>query len=533
MTQGRPGIGRTIAMVLLGVDPPRHPIPASRAGGPPAGGYARAFALATLACGLTTFAASGLLRVFDLSNVVMLFLLTVVFVALRLGRVAGAWASLLCVGLLDFFFVEPRLSFAVSDTQYIFTFGLMLAVALVISQLAVRLRSEAEVATAGERRASAVARLARDLSGASRVEQIAAICRATIAPLFGARVALLLPDGSERLVATPESGDFADASVAQWAYDHVRPAGLGTPALHGAEALYLPLKAPMAPRGVLALRPVAGPLPDGPDDRRLLDACCSSIALALERIHFVAVAQDTLLRMEGERLRNAVLAAVSHDLKTPLTAIRGLAETLEHPGSVPVAEQRELASAIRQQAEALQRLVTNLLDLARMQSEGVHLNKEWHLVSEVVGSALARSATILGPHPVRTALPADLPLVELDAVLFERVLVNLFDNAAKYAGPAAAIMIRAGASGGWMELFVEDDGPGLPAGRAESLFEPFARGDRESAITGVGLGLALCRSIVAAHGGTIRAAPRLPRGASFAIRLPLGRPPVIESETPA
>jgi two-component system sensor histidine kinase KdpD len=517
-------------LILLDVEQSSTPTvrPASST---PSTNHARALGLATLACGTTTVIAGWLLRFFDLSNVIMLFLLTVVFIALKLGRVAGAWAAFLCVACLNFFFVEPRLSFAVSDTQYIFTFGLMLAVALVISQLAVRLRSEAKTATAGERRATALARVARDLSGAIKTEQIVSICKETIAPLFGAQVALLLPDRSDRLIAARDAA-FVDLSAAQWSYDHVQQAGLGTQTLSGAEGLYLPLKAPMAPRGVLVLRPISGPLSSDPDDRRLLDACCSSIALALERIHFVDVAQDTLVRMEGERLRNALLAAVSHDLKTPLTAIRGLAETLEHPNDLARSEHMDLARSIRMQAEELQRLVTNLLDVARMQSEGVRLNKEWHPVSEIVGSALARSSSVLGPRNVRAVLPADLPMVEVDAPLFERVLVNLLDNAVKYTEPDATITIRAGPSGEMMSLFVEDDGPGLPTSDIESLFEPFTRGRKESSIAGVGLGLALCRSIVSAHGGTIRAKQRSPHGASFEIRLPLGSPPEIESELP-
>jgi two-component system, OmpR family, sensor histidine kinase KdpD len=492
--------------------------------------YARSLGLATLVCGLTTFVAGELLRVFDLSNVVMLFLVTVVFVALRLGRVAGVWAALMSVACLDFFFVEPRLSFAVSDTQYIFTFALMLVVALVTSQLAVRLQVEAKVAVAGERRASVVARVARDLSAAIRTQQIAATCADTIASLFGANVALLLPDAADRLMVAP-GVDFVDIPVAQWAYDHGAPAGLGTQTLNGAGALYLPLKAPMRSRGVLVLQPKEGALPNDPDDRRLLDACCSSIALALERIHFVDVAQDTLVRMEGERLRNALLAAVSHDLKTPLTAIRGLAETLEQPHSLTTAEHAELAHAIRLQAEGLQRLVTNLLDLARMQSAGVRINKEWHALGEIVGSALARFGPVLDKGRVKTDLPADLPLVEVDATLLERVLVNLLDNAVKYTPAESIIRIRASALGNTMYLFVEDDGPGLPTSDIERLFAPFTRGQKESSISGVGLGLALCRTIVSAHAGTIRAEQGEPHGARFEIQLPLGAPPEIERES--
>lgn len=517
-----------MGLILLGVQGTGQPLKFRPERTAP--GYAKALLIATAACGLAAFVANLLLRVFDVANIVMLFLVVVVFVALRLGRMAGAWASLLSVAMLDFFFIDPRLSFAVSDTQYVFTFALMLAVALMISQLAARLRSEARVARAGERRASALARVARNLSGVIKTEQIIVICEEAIAPLFDARLELLLPGSDHKLVATRECR-FLDLSVAQWSYDHVQEAGLGTQTLNAAEALYLPLKGPMAPRGVLAVHPGDQSLSTNPDDRRLLDACCSSIALALERIHFVEVAQDTILRMEGEKLRNTLLSAVSHDLKTPLTAIRGLAETLEHPAELPESERGELARSIRIQADELKRLVTNLLDLARMQSEGVRLNKDWHALGEIVGSALSRSTPVLAPRRIRADLPATLPLVEVDAALIERVLINLLDNAAKYTSPESTVLIRAGTSGEAMYLVVEDNGPGLPGADPEKLFEPFSRGQKESSIAGVGLGLALCRSIIVAHGGTIHAESRAPHGSVFEIRLPLGAPPEIESET--
>jgi two-component system sensor histidine kinase KdpD len=491
--------------------------------------FFRPLVLATLACIATTVVASLLLHVFDRSNVVGLFLLTVVLVALRLGRVAGAWTALLSVASFDFFFVEPRFSFAVSDAQYLFTFVLILAVALVTGQLAAQLHLKASVATAGERHAVAVARVARELSGALRVEQISAICSGTIAPLFAARIALVLPGPTDELACVyPE--DFVDLSIAHWTYEHLQPAGRNTPALPGASALYLPLKAPMSTRGVLVVRIDEAARPSEPADRQLLEACCSLIALALERTHFVEIAQDTLVRIEGERLRSALLAAVSHDLKTPLTAIRGLAETLEQMTDLPVNERVDLSRAIRMQSESLHRLVTNLLDLARMQSEGVMLNKEWNTLGEVVGSALARLVTSLAAHEVRTQLPADLPLIELDAIAFERVLVNLLDNAVKYTPAGTVIVIRAKVLDANLHLFVEDDGPGLPGFNAEHLFEPFTRGVTESSISGVGLGLALCRTIVAAHGGAIHAQKLTPRGVRFEIRLPIGVPPEIEHE---
>jgi two-component system sensor histidine kinase KdpD len=488
--------------------------------------------ITTSACAVTTLVAACLFQFFDASNLAALFTLTVVVVSLRLGRVAAIWCALLSVLSFDFFFIPPRLSFALSDTQYFFSLALILVIALVTSEVGGRLRADARNARAGERREATVARVARDLAGALRSDQIAKICTETIAPLFEAKVALIVPDLSDCLHPT-SAGGFENVPVAQWAYDHVQRAGRGTDTNSAAEALYLPLKAPIRCRGVLAIQPRDWTLLEGPDEKRLLEACCSSIALALERIHFAEVAQETLVRMEGERLRNSLLSAVSHDLRTPLTAIRGLAETLERETNLPEGDRTEVASAIRHQAEGLQRVVTNLLDLARMQSAGIRLNKEWHSLDEIVGSALARLGPALAKRQVRTDLPCDLPLLEVDASLIERVLVNLLDNALKYTPPDATISIGARAVGGSMHCFVQDNGPGLPSGDPERFFEPFVRGQKESAISGVGLGLALCRSIIAAHGGTIRAETIRPSGTRFEIRIPLGSPPGIEEENAA
>jgi two-component system, OmpR family, sensor histidine kinase KdpD len=483
----------------------------------------------TVACAATTLIAEWLFQFFDAPNLAALFTLTVVVVSLRFGRVAAIWCALLSVLSFDFFFIPPLLSFAMSDTQYLFTFALILVIALVASEVGDRLRADARNARAGERREATVARVARDLSGALKSEQIVRICTETIAPLFEAKVALILPDLNDRLHPTTEGG-FEDLSVAQWTYDNVQRAGRGTDTLSAAQALYLPMKAPARCRGVVAIQPQDWKFLEGLDEKRLLEACCSSIALALERIHFAEVAQETLVRMEGERLRNSLLSAVSHDLRTPLTAIRGLAETLERETDLPEGDRAEVASAIRHQAEGLQQVVTNLLDLARMQSAGIRVNKEWHSLDEIVGSALSRLGQALSKHRVQTDLPSDLPLLEVDASLIERVLVNLLDNAMKYTPPDAKISIGAKAAGNSTYLFVEDNGPGLPPGDPERFFEPFVRGQKESAISGVGLGLALCRSIIAAHGGTIRAETIPPSGTRFEIRIPLGSPPGIEEE---
>lgn len=516
-----------MGLILLRVEAAQRPVNHLELKMP--AGHAAALSIATIACFLTTAVAGWLLRFFDLSNVVMLFLITVVIIALRLGRLAGAWASIVSVASLDFFFVDPRFSFAVTDTQYIFTFGLMLAVAFIIGQLAAKLRAEAMVARDGERRASALVRVTRDLAGAIMVEQVLTVCKETIEPLFETKVALILPDNNGRLVAA-RNASFVDLPAAQWTFDHVEESGHGTQTLNASKALYLPLKGPMAPRGVLAVLPGEAPLTSTSGNRRLLDACCSAIAQALERIHFVEVARDTIVRMEGEKMRNTLLSAVSHDLKTPLTAIRGLAETLEHPQGLAEAERIEIAQSIRVESDELRRLVSNLLDLARIQSEGVKLKKEWHSLSEIVGSALARSAGALQPRTVSTNLPPELPLVEVDALLIERVLTNLLDNAAKYTPPTSTITIRGRCAGDSIYLIVEDNGPGLPQDHADAMFEPFVRGQKESSIAGVGLGLALCRQIIAAHDGAITVKARKPHGAIFEIRLPMRIPPSIDAE---
>jgi two-component system sensor histidine kinase KdpD len=253
----------------------------------------------------------------------------------------------------------------------------------------------------------------------------------------------------------------------------------------------------------------------------LLDTCAALIAISLERIHYIEVAQQSTLQIESERLRNSVLTAVSHDLRTPLAALVGLADALKlTPLTVP---QAEVADAMRRSAQRMSALVGNLLDMARLQAGGAPLNRQWLPLQEVVGSALASLDEVLAGRALAVALPAELPLVALDAVLMERVLVNLLENAAKYGGSAIGIAART--VGRQIEIDVTDDGPGFPPGREAQLFDKFERGDRESATPGVGLGLAICKAIVEAHGGRISAHNVAAGGACVRIVLPLGTPP--------
>ena len=488
----------------------------------------KGYAGVTLACLAATAVAELLLKVFDPANVVMLFLLVVVLSAVRWGRGPGAWAALLSVLLFDFYFVPPRNSFTVNDTQYLFTFSLMLGVALVCGQLTARLRHEARVAAERERRAGALARLARDLSGALTQEQVTQIALTTVSGVFDAQTGLLLPDADEQLHRAQGSEGVIDASVARWSLEHGQMAGQGTDTLAAAPALYVPLMAPVRSRGVLVLQLSAPQKLRVPEERRLLDACASQIALALERVHFVDVAQQTQVAMEGERMRNTLLSAVSHDLRTPLTGILGAAQAaLPHAPHGPA---HHMLVQIRNQAQALQQLVDNLLAMARLQQGGVHLAREWLPVEELVGSALAQMRERLAWHPLQTALPADLPLLQLDAVLMERVLVNLLDNAIKYTPEGTAITVAACVEGTDCVLSVQDAGPGLPGHLpAEQLFEPFTRGQTEGTVFGMGLGLALAQRIVQAHGGRLRVEAAQPGpGTVFSVHLPVPEQPAME-----
>ncbi|WP_326999385.1 sensor histidine kinase KdpD [Comamonas testosteroni] len=488
----------------------------------------KGYAGVTLACLAATAVAELLLQVFDPANVVMLFLLVVVLSAVRWGRGPGAWAALLSVLLFDFYFVPPRNSFSVNDTQYLFTFSLMLGVALVCGQLTARLRHEARVAAERERRAGALARLARDLSGALTQEQVTQIALTTISGVFDAQTGLLVPDADERLQLAKGSEGQIDISVGRWSMEHGQMAGHGTDTLAAAPALYVPLMAPVRSRGVLVLQLRAPQKLRVPEERRLLDACASQIALALERVHFVEVAQQTQIAMEGERMRNTLLSAVSHDLRTPLTGILGAAQAaLPHASQGPA---HHMLVQIRNQAQALQQLVDNLLAMARLQQGGVQLKREWLPVDELVGSALAQMRERLAAHVLQTSLPADLPLLQLDAVLMERVLVNLLDNAIKYTPEGTTITVAARVQGSDCVLSVQDAGPGLPVHLpVEQLFEPFTRGQAESAVFGMGLGLALAQRIVQAHGGRLRVAAAEPGpGTIFSVHLPVPEQPAMD-----
>ncbi|TAM07343.1 MAG: DUF4118 domain-containing protein [Paraburkholderia sp.] len=505
----------------------------------------RAYAAALVICACVTLVASQLIDRIDLTNLVMLYLLGVIFTATRLGRGPGVLLSFASVAAFDFFFVPPRMSLSVTDTQYLLTFVGMLLTSLVISHLTSSLRREASVAQRREQRTGAMYAMARELAAALTTEQIVAIGLRHVSEVFGARVAILLPDSADKVqqkIEEPDPQIMLDAAqldldVGQWVYDQQKPAGRGTDTLPGAAARYQPLKAPMRTRGVLAVVTRDARQLQVPEQQRMFDAFAAQIALALERVHYVDIARDALVNMESERLRNSLLSAISHDLRTPLTAIVGFSSMLAQkpvPGAPADARSEELIEAIHDEALRMTGIVTNLLDMARLQAGSLKLNRQWTLLEETVGAALAACRRVLAHHPVQVALEAGLPLLQLDAVLMERLFSNLLENAAKYTPPDTPLAIgaRRVEMGGQpcVRVTIDDSGPGLPPGMGERVFEKFTRGEKESAKPGIGLGLAICRAIVEAHGGTIGAANRLDaegrvQGASFWFALPVESPP--------
>ncbi|MEN7528037.1 MULTISPECIES: sensor histidine kinase KdpD [unclassified Cupriavidus] len=489
---------------------------------------------------------------FDQVNIAMLFLVAVVVVALRHGRGPAALASVLSVASFDFFFVAPRMSFAVSDVQYLLTFFVLLAVGLVIGQLTAGLREQAYVAVRRETDARTLYELARELSAALTPEQIVEIGGRFLRAAFDAHATFFLVNEKARLepISSPLSpssedhggarspkGEAIDTVLAQWVFDHGEPAGTGTHTLPGSTVLYLPLKAPMQTRGVLAVEPRAWHALAEPALRRQADVFATLIAIAIERLHYVDVAQRALLSIESERLRSSLLAAVSHDLRTPLTGLLGMAETLQRADPPLAHDVAETVDAIHAQAQRMRTMVVNLLDMARLQQHDVALQRGWQSLEELVGASLVSMRETLRDHRVEVSDLSVLPLVECDGVLMERVLSNLFENAAKYTPPGTVIRVYGdivasptGDTGSdEVRLIVEDDGPGVPVGQERRIFEKFTRGERESATAGVGLGLAVCEAIVQAHGGRIWVEPARP-GARFIVALPRGNPPVIEPE---
>ena len=464
---------------------------------------------------------------FSETNVAMIYVLGAAIAALRLGRGPGTPTAIASVAAFHFFFVPPRMTFEVGDAQYMFTFLVMLAVTLTIGNLMANVRQQNRVAGARERRTALLYAMSRELAGTRGSDNMARVAVRHIAEVFDASAVVLTPDSSGRLqypAGSSVEGSFrgADLSVAQWVFDHGERAGLGTDTLPAAPAVYLPLRGARGALGVLGVLPTNRRRVLLPEQRHLLETFAGQIALAWERVALGEEAARSRIAAESESLRNTLLASISHDLRTPLSVIAGAASTLaRHGATLEPAARKSLALSIEEQAQEMSNLISNVLDLMRLESGRVELRCDTHSVEDLVGTALHRLEPRLQHHPVAIDLPDDLPAVSVDPVLVSQVLSNLLDNAAKYTPAGTRIRIAAVADAPMVRVVVEDEGPGLPPGDPRLLFEKFQRGHEESPVVGAGLGLAICSAIVSAHGGEITARHGTHGGARFEFTLPV------------
>ena len=491
------------------------------------------YAAAAATSMLSTLVATLMFRHFELSNLIMIYLLGVVVIAARLGLGPAIFTALLSVGAFDFFFVEPRFTLAVADSQYLVTFVVMLAVSIVISSLTARIQKQAGLASVRERRTAALYSMTRQLSSTRGTEKLLQIAVKHVSDVFESDVVGLMPDEEGRLLV--RAGNEAkfpfsarERGVAQWVFDLGRPAGLGTDTLPAAEAMYVPLIATRGPVGVLGVHPARPSRLLTADQIQLLESFAGQAALAVECDRLADEAQKSQVAAEAEKSRSSLLSSVSHDLRTPLAAICGASSSLLEESRLNESARHELLETIHEESTRMTRLVANLLEMTKLEA-GTKMKKEWCPLEEVVGGSLTRLEKALQDHPVRVKLPPDLPIVPQDVILMEQVFTNLLENIVKYTPPGTTAEITATVDGGAVRVEISDDGPGLTTGDEKKIFEKFYRGKSSTQSRGAGLGLAICRGIIEAHGGKIWAENRPSGGAIFRFTLPLkGETPVPE-----
>ena len=480
------------------------------------------YGLVVLCCLLITGLTVPFRDTLELANAVMLFLLVVFLVALRLGRGPAIFAAFLGVALFDFFLVPPHYTFAVHDGMYLITFAVMLAVGLLTTQLTTSLQDETEQVRQHERETRELYDLARTLTGAATLDQVEAAVATYADCQHCAARCFWLTDAGQLDV---RHSAVLESHLLQMAITRQEPV-LGD-AEAGLPPIYLPLKAPMGMRGVLAVYPDPS-VSDLPQLKERFVTLASLLAIAVERLHYVDVARQTEIQINAEKLRSSILSALSHDLRTPLTGLVGMAEDLAGR-ELPAAE-HETARLIRDQAEAMHKLMTNLLDMAKLQAGKVRLHLEWQLYEDVISTSLQLLKPVLDVHPLELRIEPGLPLVQFDAVLIERVLCNLLENAAKYSPAGSPIRIRAYIDNGFACLAVSDQGLGIDPAHIQRLFDLFERGETESSTPGVGLGLGISKAIAEAHGGSITLSSSTGGGTTAQLRLPLGNPPIVVTE---
>ena len=480
---------------------------------------------ATLSVAGCTLISFGLFQLFAATNLAMVYLACVVGVSLLWGRGPSILATILGVAAFDFFFIPPYGTFAVADTQYLLTFAVMLITGMVISALASRVHLQTEAIRRREIRTAALFSLSKELARLPTQGTVAVATRRIIGDALDAHVWMIVPqpDGTFALADSAVDGipPQKHQGVIRWVFDHRRPAGFGTDTLPGTEGTYFPLLGADNLVGVLGVQPRQPDSKLSSSQMKLLETFAGQVAMAIERCNLALQAEHVRLQMETERMRNTLLSAVSHDLRTPLTGITGAASLLiEGNDKLESAARHDLAESILDESDRLNRLVGNLLDMTRLEAGAISLQQDLQPIDEVIGVVLNRLERELRDHPVETHLPPDLPPVMIDSLLIQQVLTNLIDNAVKFSGPQTPITLSAYKKENELILEVLDRGPGFPSGKEKRIFEKFYRVEGQSR-TGTGIGLAICRGIVELHHGTIMAENRSGGGALFRFSLPL------------
>ena len=466
-----------------------------------------------------------------IENVDLVFLTAVVGIAVRYGLWPSLFASIVASLCYNFFFLPPVYTFTITDPTNVAAFFFFTAIAVLVSNVAARVRTLAVTAMARARTTESLYAFSRKLSGAGTLDDVLWATAYQAASLLKVKVVLLLPeDGSITVKAgyPPEDIlDEADLAAAKWAWEHNRAAGRGSDTLPGAKRLFLPMRTGRGAIGVVGIdSDKPGPLLT-PDQRRLLDALADQAALAIERVHLVEDLDQTKRRTEADRLRSALLTSISHDLKTPLAAILGAASTLKgFAGELDGQGKVELLATIIEESERLNRFIANLLDMTRLESGSIEPNAAPHDIGEIVGSVLERARKILVHHRVEVDIAKDLPMLSVDPVLFEQVLFNILDNAAKYASPGTTVLIQSWQDGADVKLQVVDEGSGIPPEEIDRIFDKFHRAEKQDQVrAGTGLGLAISRGFIEAMGGSITCVNRSDRqGAVFTVTLPIPKP---------
>ncbi|WP_034949512.1 two-component system sensor histidine kinase KdpD [Erwinia oleae] len=485
---------------------------------------------ATAACTFITLFSKVFLPGFSPINLVMLYLLGVVLIAMRFGRLPSIVAAVVNIVAFDLFFVAPEGQFAVTDAQYLVTFSVMLVVGVITGNLTAGMRYQAKVARHREQRSRYLSELSGGLSRARLPADIAQICQPVVGAALFSRCEIWLLDHQGTPVA-PESRTLStlpDAGIMKWSVDKGQIAGAGSDTLPGLPYKIVPLRASAATLGLMIIEPDNLRHLMIPEQQRLLAMFAMLITGALERLELTRREQASRVTAEREELRNAILAALSHDLRTPLTVLFGQSEILTLDLSAEGSKYASQASEIRLQTLSTIRLVNNMLDMARIESDGFRLRTDWVALDDVIASAMRSLEAILPAEHVSLDLPSQMILLQADGPLLERVFVNLLENACKYAGQAVGITATR-----WQDkvkIDVWDGGPGFPVGMEQQIFEKFTRGHAESATPGVGMGLAICRTLIEMHDGKIAAANRPEGGACFSITLPLPPLPALGEE---